>query len=125
HVKPGGRYRCHPIGVLEVDRVDQVTLGEVTEQDARRAGFTGRAELAAYAGELAPNGARADLPLYRIELHHAGDGDRVPEALEKDLTPEQIQDLARRLERLDRDAPWTRRTMRLILRRPRIAASKL
>ena len=35
HVRPGGRYRCHPIGVLEVESVDQVPVGSITEDDAR------------------------------------------------------------------------------------------
>lgn len=37
-VKPGGRYRCHPIGVLEVDAVDRVEARGIAENDARRAG---------------------------------------------------------------------------------------
>jgi hypothetical protein len=41
-VRPGARYRCHPIGVLEVDRVDSVRAVDVTERDARRSGFASR-----------------------------------------------------------------------------------
>ena len=38
HVRVGGRYRCHPIGVLEVDEVSLGTVGDVTEDDAVHAG---------------------------------------------------------------------------------------
>ncbi|MBN9163611.1 MAG: ASCH domain-containing protein, partial [Myxococcales bacterium] len=48
HVRVGGRYRCHPIGVLEVDRVDRVKVRDITETDATRSGFGTRAELVEY-----------------------------------------------------------------------------
>src|SRR5436190_2320064 len=75
HVKPGGRYRCHPIGVLEVDRIERVRVSDIDEVDAHHAGFTSRDELLAY---LADRGRVHDATeVYRVELHHAGDGDRV------------------------------------------------
>src|ERR1051325_10372188 len=69
HVRPRGRYRCHPIGVLEVD--------------ARRSGFATRAELIAYLEELGP--LTPETEVYRVALHHGGDGDRVELALEDGL----------------------------------------
>jgi hypothetical protein len=122
HVKPGGRYRCHPIGVLEVDAVDRVPIETIGEEDARWAGFSSREELLAFmsqgpAGPLPP-GAE----VWRVALHHGGDGDRVEIALDDHLTDAQVETLARRLERL---GAWTLPTLRLIGRRPRIAASKL
>src|SRR3954469_9755379 len=79
HVRAGGRYRCHPIGVLEVDAVARITAAEITEADAPRAGFATRAALLAYLAELGP--LADDTPLWRVELHHGGDGDRVALAL--------------------------------------------
>ncbi len=38
-VKRGGRYRCHPIGVVEVDSLDRVRVGSISDEDAKRAGF--------------------------------------------------------------------------------------
>src|SRR5215475_2243537 len=122
HVRPGGRYRCHPIGVLEVDRVDRVRPAAVTDQDARRAGFASRDELFGYIATGPEGPPRADEELWRIELHHGGDGDRVEAALDDRLTPEDVAVLARRLERM---GAWTVPTLRLIGRRPRVAASKL
>ncbi len=123
HVRAGGRYRCHPIGVLEVDAVSKVRVRDITARDAGLAGFASRDELLAYMrsrGELTD-----DTELFRIELHHGGDGDRVELALHDELTAEDIAAIRTRLARLDRDAPWTRTTLRLIAKHPRVAASKL
>src|SRR5688572_6139893 len=80
HVRVGGRYRCHPIGVLEVDGVDRVRADSITLADAKRAGFATAAELRAYLEELGPLADHDEL--WRVELHHGGDGDRVELALE-------------------------------------------
>ena len=122
HVRQGGRYRCHPIGVLEVDRVERVPVQAIGEEDARAAGFTSREELLAFmaSGPGGPLLPASDV--WRVELHHGGDGDRVGIALDDQLTDEQVATLARRLERL---GAWTIPTLRLIRRRPRVAASRL
>jgi hypothetical protein len=123
HVRVGGRYRCHPIGVLEVDRVDRVRVGAITAADARRAGFSSTHALRAYLEELGPLGD--DDEVWRIELHHGGDGDRVELALEDELTAEDIAQIGAKLARLDRDGAWTGKTLALIAKHPRVAASKL
>ncbi len=126
HVRAGGRYRCHPIGVLEVDSVAKVRVLDIDDRDARLAGFPSRGELVAYM-RGGPHGD--DLTeaseVYRIELHHGGDGDRVASALDAQPSADELADIARRLARLDRDAPWTHATLRLIAKHPRVAASKL
>lgn len=123
HVKVGGRYRCHPIGVLEVDAVAQVPLSAVTAEDAVRCGFSDRETLVAWLGELGPIGP--DDIVWRVELHHGGDGDRVEEALDAELDDEAVADLAARLARMDRGGAWTAATLEIIGRRPQVAASQL
>ena len=123
HVKPGGRYRCHPIGVLQVDAVSLVPVSAITAQDATRAGFSTRDELVAYLAELGP--LDDDTEVYRVELHHGGDGDRVELALEEELSKEDIETIRRKLARLDESRPWTAKTLALIEKLPRVAASKL
>ena len=91
HVKPGGRYRCHPIGVLEVDDVGLVEIATITDDDAKRAGFGSRAELVAHLAELGPL----------------------------------AQTIGAKLRKMDRDEPWTMKTMALIAKNPRVVASKL
>ncbi len=123
HVRTGGRYRCHPIGVLEVDDVRRVTVASVTAADARASGFASRAELLAYLAELGPLDDSS--PLYRVALHHGGDGDRVELALVETLAREDIDAIRAKLARLDRDGAWTGKTLALIAKHPRVAASKL
>jgi hypothetical protein len=124
-VKIGGRYRVHPIGVVEVDAVSQVKVGEVTDADARAAGFVDRAELLRYLKPVAKKPLRVTTRVYRVELHHGGDGDRVQIALDDDLRPEDVAALDAKLDRLDAKAAWTRQTFALIKKHPRVAASQL
>lgn len=123
HVRAGGRYRCHPIGVLEVDAIDLVRVDSITENDARRAGFASLGTLLDYLAELGPLGPSAQL--YRVELHHGGDGDRVELALDTALSPQDVAAIRAKLARMDAAKPWTKRTLAIIDRQPRIAASKL
>jgi hypothetical protein len=123
HVRPGGRYRCHPIGVLEVDDVRLVKVGSLTASDAIRAGFSSLESLVAYLAELGP--LDDDTEIYRVELRHGGDGDRVSIALDDQLTAEDVAGIREKLARMDRKAPWTMQTFALIDTQPRIAASKL
>ena len=85
HVRPGGRYRCHPIGVLEVDELRLVPVKGITAADAQRAGFETRQALVAYLAELGP--LTPTTQVYRVASAW-GDGDRVELALETALTAE-------------------------------------
>jgi hypothetical protein len=123
HVKPGGRYRCHPIGVLEVDRIGRVRAGDIDEADARLGGFASRAELLEYLGRLGDLDDGTEV--FRVELHWGGDGDRVEIALDDRLAPADVESIRKKLARLDEKGRWTARTLALIEKHPRVAASKL
>lgn len=123
HVKPGGRYRCHPIGVLQVDTVELITVAQIRDADAGPAGFADRAALVAYLAELGP--VAPESPVYRVALHHGGDGDRVEIALSADLTAEDVATIKAKLARMDKETKWTAKTLAIIDKQPRIAASKL
>jgi hypothetical protein len=69
-IRPGTRMRTR-IGVLEVDSVAEVSAAEVTDDDARRAGFEGREEL------MVKLASRDSGAIYRVELHLAGPDPRV------------------------------------------------
>ena len=123
HVRVGGRYRCHPIGVLEVDAVAQITVAQITAADATRAGFATREALVEYLAELGP--VAPDTEVWRVELHHGGDGDRVELALEDQLSDADVAAITAKLARLDRDEKWTAKTLAIIDANPRVAASQL
>ncbi len=123
HVKPRGRYRCHPIGVLEVDSIERVRVETITDTDAALAGFTTRQALVDYLAELGPLTATDEV--FRVALHHGGDGDRVGLALEAALTPDDVAAIKAKLAKMDAAAPWTKKTLAIIDAQPRVAASKL
>lgn len=125
HVKPGGRYRVHPIGVVEVDAVSRIPFGELTADDARRAGFLSLDELTEYARPVAKGPLTPLTPVFKVDLHHGGDGDRVPIAMDAALSKADVVALCLKLHKLDGKKPWTKATLALISRRPKVAASKL
>jgi hypothetical protein len=123
HVKVGGRYRCHPIGVLEVDDVRLVKCRAITASDAERSGFASRKHLLDYLAELGP--LAPDTEVYRVELHHGGDGDRVGIALDDALDEEAIATITKKLAKMDEVTPWTAETLAIIERRPLVRAADL
>ena len=120
-VKVHGRY-VTPAGVLEVDDVTQLEPADVTDEDARRAGFADRDELV---GQL--RGPEAG-HLYRIAFHHAGDDPRVALREDAELDAGGVEHLRTRLARLDSASPhgpWTRATLELIAAHPARRAGDL
>jgi hypothetical protein len=125
HVKPGGRYRCHPIGVLAVDGIERVRVADITERDARRSGFASRDELMEYIRSGPGGDVEDDSEIFRVALHHGGEEDRVEIALDDDLSAEDIEAISAKLARMDARGPWTATTLGLIEKHPRVAASRL
>lgn len=123
HVRVGGRYRCHPIGVLEVDAIDVVPVRAITTADARRAGFASRDALLAFLAELGP--VDDDTTVHRVALHHGGDGDRVEIALDARLGDADVVAIREKLARMDAKGAWTKKTLAIIEKNPRVAASRL
>ena len=125
HVKVGGRYRVHPIGVVEVNTVESVALAEISEADALAGGFQSRDELLSYMEPVAKKPLTPSTPVFRVGFVHGGDGDHVSIALETELSSEALADLEKRLARLEREGPWVKKVMALIDKHPRVAASQL
>jgi hypothetical protein len=120
-VKAGGRQRT-PVGVLAIDAVDAIEPADITEEEARRAGYADRA---AVLGEL---GRHPGGTLYRIAFHRAGDDPRVALRERTDLSDDDWQGIAARLARLDRAGrrgAWTADVLRLIADRPAVRAGDL
>ena len=127
-VRPGGRYRCHPIGVLEVDAIDRIRLADIDESEARLAGFEALIDLHGHLATAAEAPLTPETMIFRVTLHHGGDGDRVASALDEKLTTLDLETIREKLAQLDSRSPigpFTAKTLALISRRPRIAASQL
>lgn len=113
-----------PAGRVVVEAVEEITESEVTDDDARRAGFPHAAALVTDLPE--PAGDRA---LFRVRFHRATDPDpRAALAGDAALTPWDVADLDQRLDRLDaasRLGPWTARVLDVIADRPATRAGDL
>ena len=127
-VKPGGRYRCHPIGVLDVMALSRVPIFAISEADAVQAGLDSRDELLAYMVGASDEPMDESTEVFRVELRYGGDGDRITKALDSEISDEEFDEIRRKLAGYDsrsKVGPWTRRYLELIEQYPRIAASKL
>jgi len=121
-VVAGHTYRT-AAGRLDVLSVREVDPARITKADARRA------------GEADPDGVRAGLrgdpsfPIYRIEVRATpGPDPRTVLAAGAELTDDDVAEIDRRLDRLDRASaigPWTATTLRLIEARPATLAADL
>lgn len=118
----GRRYRTAG-GIIEVDAVDVIGPGEVTDADAVAGLYPSAAAL------LADLRGTPDLDLYRIRFHTVAEPDpRAVLAGSDDLSPDDAAEIDRRLERLDRASrhgAWTLDTLRLVERRPETRAGDL
>jgi hypothetical protein len=92
-------------GRVAVDAVDVVRPGEITADDAARAGYASVADVVA---DL--RGDDGD-PVYRLRIRAVDEPDPRDElASSAELSADTLRDLERRLDRLDRsspDGPWT------------------
>lgn len=120
--KTGGKYRVAGMLIESVD-VRQIPAGEIDDDDAARSGAT---DLAALLARLGNPGA--DTLVWRVEFRYVGADDRLERRAQDALTPDEIDDLRARLDRMDHRAsgkPWTRGTLALIAKYPGVVSTAL
>jgi hypothetical protein len=120
-VRAGGTLLL-PIGQLQIGDVRQIVEDDITEADAKRAGFPSREALRE---ELT---SRTDGVLYRIELGALGPDPRIALRQHSALGDAEFETLAAKLSKLDANAPagpWTRRFLELIRDNPAVRAGDL
>jgi hypothetical protein len=120
-VRAGTRLRTR-VGLVEVVEVSVVGREEIGDDEARRAGFASTDEL------LELLDGRGEGEIHRVELRFAGPDPRVALREQVSLGAAELDDVARRLERLDRASshgPWTREVLELIGARPEVRAADL
>lgn len=130
-VKVGGT-QLTPAGIVRFTRVTQVKeLDRVTDRAARAAGMK---DAAALRKALAPRtrtpsarGGKGGDRVYRIHVEWVGEDPRV--SLRGSLPDaDELEGLARRLDRLDRarpTGPWTRQILEWIRDHPRVVSKEL
>lgn len=108
-------------GLIEATSVDQIAVEEISDDDARRAGFESADQAI---GRLRDN----QDPVFRIGLRWAGPDPRIALREDDDLSDEEIADIVGRLERLDARSshgPWTQSALQVIARRPAVVSTEL
>ena len=119
-VKAGGRQRT-ALGVIGFTSVEMVARDELTAVDATRAGFASIERL------LTVLDRRPERPIFRIGLELVGPDPRI--ALREALPDaDELSDIIRRLDRLDRASrhgPWTRAVLAAIADRTGTPAVEL
>lgn len=119
-VKAGGRLRTH-VGVLAIHAVDQISEKEITDRDAKLAGYESRSELLQ---EL----KQRDGQLYRIKLSLAGPDERIALRNKHEVTDDEWPELRRKLDRLDAHGihgPWVVQFLSVVSANPGILAAIL
>lgn len=109
-VKAGGRLRTS-VGELAIESVERCEPADISERDARAAGFDEKSQL------LAELDQRAGSKLYRITFHFGRADPRIALREQDRLKPAEIEKIATTLDRLDgaaRIRPWTWQVMRMI-----------
>jgi hypothetical protein len=120
-VRAGTRLRTR-VGLVEVVEVAVVGREEIGGDEARRAGFASTDEL------LELLDGRGEGEIHRVELRFAGPDPRVALRQQASLGAAELDEVAGRLERLDRASshgPWTREVLELIGARPEVRAADL
>jgi hypothetical protein len=120
-VTAGGRLRT-PIGELAILSMDRIDEEKISEQDAKAAGFTGRAAL------LKDLRRWSEGHLYRIRFRVHGPDTRIALRETDQLTPEELRRMLARLAALDSQSArgaWTARVLEAIRAHPETPAGEL
>jgi hypothetical protein len=110
------------VGQLTIAAVTRVEPEQISEADARRAGYPSRDAL------LSELRRRDDGDVYRIDLGPLRPDPRIALRESATLTDVEASALRKRLDRLDAsaaDGPWTRRTLEVIRSHPGVRAGDL
>lgn len=118
-VRAGGSQRT-AIGVVAFDAVDEIVPADVTDADARAAGFDSAEVMLRFVDRKAHGPI-----LYRIRLRAAGPDPRTVLREDDALTDVDVAGLRRRLARMDANGAWTEATLRLIAERPAVVSTEL
>ena len=120
-IRVGGCLRTEA-GVIEFGRVDRIEVDEISDADARRAGFSTRRALV----EALATGRGSGI--FRIELRRVGSDPRIALRQNAAIGAADLEAVAQRLARIDaasRRGPWTARIMALLREEPGVRAATL
>lgn len=119
-VKTGGRLRI-PGGVLSIKSVEQINPQQITERDAKKAGYPSSASLLK---EL----EKREGDLYRIRFELAGEDERIELRKVTKFSVDEWNTLLNKLDRLDKfssQGDWVVTFLRMVSEKPGIRAPDL
>lgn len=108
-VKAGGTQMTQG-GVIGIDAVDVVSENDITDLDARSAGYASADEVIAHLNYR-------DEPIYRIGVRFAGEDPRIALRENDELGDEELNEIIEKLEKLDTNSKrgaWTEQYLQLI-----------
>jgi len=97
-------------GVVGIDSVEVVTEEEITELDAREAGYGTKENLLSHLNYR-------DDRIYRIHVYFAGEDPRIKLREKDDLSESELDEIIAKLEKLDKNSkrgPWTKEYLEVI-----------
>jgi len=118
--KVGSRHNS-PVGLIEIDAVDVIELGDISVEDARNAGYESLDQLLGWLGSR-------DGLIHRVAFHFAGPDPRVALRNRSDLDEDEVTEIKSRLAGFDRTSevgPWTAAVLEVIRDRPGVRAPDL
>ena len=119
-VKAGGRLRTH-MGVLAIHAVDPVAEDEISERDAKLAGFESKTD-------LLQDLQRREGILYRIRLSLAGPDERVVLRTKRQISKDEWDGLKQKLDQLDErsvNGPWVINFLSVVSTNPGVLSTTL
>lgn len=119
-VKQGGTQMTQ-LGVVGVDDVQIVTEDQITDRDAKKAGFKSR-------GELLADLYDRDEDIYKIKVHWVGEDPRKALRTDDKLSKKVLDEIIRKLKKLDQGSQrgnWTQLYLQMIHDQPNTHAQIL
>jgi hypothetical protein len=110
------------VGQVEIQQLEVIQEKDITETDAKAAGFETRDAL------LDTLRKHDDGEIYKIGVRYHGDDPRIKLRNNLDLNDAQYQQLIKKLQRLDvasKEGPWTKATLLAISKHPRVVSTEL
>lgn len=98
-------------GVVGIYAVDVVEPHEISDLDARDAGYSS-------VGDLLDHLAYRTDPIYRLRVYWIGEDPRIALRENAQLSDPELTDLLSKLEKLDRNSKWTGQFLKLINENP-------
>ncbi len=97
-------------GIVGIDAVDQVEPDDITDLEAREAGFGSVPDLLEHLNYR-------DDPIYRIRVYWQGEDPRIALRENAELSDSELDEVIAKLKKLDKNSkrgPWTREYLQLI-----------